>query len=719
LSYQGRLLDENDYAVVGTNVLFKMQIRTPGPENCLLFEETQYKDLSQTEGIFSLSVNDGTGQRIDSGTYTIEQVFSNRGTFNFPATYCASGTTYTPNPNDGRRIQLFFNDGTLAAGEFDAIAPIPMNFVPMSLTTLQIGGYGPSQILKIADGVPATQTELNNTQWTEFLALINGTSVKYLKPTDAITNLNGAALPSIASGESIRWNGSLNSNAGGWEAFTPGQTAGSCITALTGEVTAAGPGSAAATIAANAVTSTKINDGAVTTTKALTTNPGISRIVGTDGTTGSTLTKMECSTVGEVLSWTVATGWQCNAISSIYTAPVSSVAGKTGAVTLATADITDATSANTASMLVKRDVSGNFSAGTITGTGVVAGALQVTGGTPASGKILTSDATGNASWQAMTSSQWTTTGSDIYYNTGNVGIGTIAPSNNLSVTPLQYSTGTASQSLTTVTGSGTTWTSAMVGSQFVFANGVSAGKITAFGSATSLTVTASQTVSSQGYKIGYTGLQVSSTGNVGIGTTAPGYKLDIDSGFFHTSNNTTIGPSSDIRGGVAIGWNRSNGTAETDFYNVYPNASYSFQFLQNTGSNNYSSLLSIFGNGSVGIGTTAPRQALDVSAGTLVTKAATVNATSTIDWALGNLQYTAASCGNFQFNNMTDGGSYMFAVQGTTAATCNFTAFSDVGVTGLVVHMPPDNAATIATKQTVFNMVVMGTHVYVSWTPGY
>lgn len=47
--------------------------------------------------------------------------------------------------------------------------------------------------------------------------------------------------------------------------------------------------------------------------------------------------------------------------------PVTSVSGKTGAVALVSADITDATAANTANMIVKRDASGGFSAGTITG----------------------------------------------------------------------------------------------------------------------------------------------------------------------------------------------------------------------------------------------------------------------------------------------------------------------------------------------------------------
>jgi len=111
---------------------------------------------------------------------------------------------------------------------------------------------------------------------------------------------------------------------------------------------------------------------------------------------------------------------------------------------------------------------------------------------------------------------------------GKVGIETISPSGPLSVTPTQYITGTASQSGYTVTGSGTNFTPAMVGSQLVFANGVSAGTITTYGSATQLTVSNSQTVTSQAYAISYTGLQVASNGNVGIGITTPANLLDIE-----------------------------------------------------------------------------------------------------------------------------------------------------------------------------------------------
>ena len=62
----------------------------------------------------------------------------------------------------------------------------------------------------------------------------------------------------------------------------------------------------------------------------------------------------------------------------------------------------------------------------------VAGTIQATGFKLLTGagadKILTSDASGIASWQAPAGgSLWAQTGDDIYYNTGNVAIGTSTP----------------------------------------------------------------------------------------------------------------------------------------------------------------------------------------------------------------------------------------------------------------------------------------------------
>jgi hypothetical protein len=107
-----------------------------------------------------------------------------------------------------------------------------------------------------------------------------------------------------------------------------------------------------------------------------------------------------------------------------------------------------------------------------------------------------------------------------------VGIGIKNPVNLFHVAPIQYNLGSASQAATTINGSGTTFTPAMVGSLFVFADGTRR-TITGYTSATQLTVAESSTVAAQNYTINYVGLNVNSTGYVGIGTTTPDIPLTV------------------------------------------------------------------------------------------------------------------------------------------------------------------------------------------------
>lgn len=97
------------------------------------------------------------------------------------------------------------------------------------------------------------------------------------------------------------------------------------------------------------------------------------------------------------------------------------------------------------------------------------GAIKFTGIGEGAGKVLTSDALGNATWQNLPTtpiSLWTSTGTHLYNsNTGNVGIGTSSPSEKLEVngklktTTLQITNGAVAGRVLTSDGSGNaSWT---------------------------------------------------------------------------------------------------------------------------------------------------------------------------------------------------------------------------------------------------------------------
>jgi len=126
----------------------------------------------------------------------------------------------------------------------------------------------------------------------------------------------------------------------------------------------------------------------------------------------------------------------------------------------------------------------------------VNGQVKVTGGSPAAGKVLTSDAGGLATWQTPSiggDSDWLISGSDMYsIPSGNVGIGTTTPRGKLDVkgegSNIYLDTGTAQIYIGDKSG---------FGDETLFTLDDSAGKFTF------------------------------ENGNVGIGTTSPGAKLDV------------------------------------------------------------------------------------------------------------------------------------------------------------------------------------------------
>jgi hypothetical protein len=122
----------------------------------------------------------------------------------------------------------------------------------------------------------------------------------------------------------------------------------------------------------------------------------------------------------------------------------------------------------------------------------------------------------------------------------------------------------------------------------------------------------------------------------------------------------------------------------------------------------------LYGNlaaGTIGIGTTGPRSALDVN-GSMISAPAVNNPTSTVDFSLGNIQYTPLSCQSFTLNNMKDGGVYTFVGKGGTTGTCTFST------PGFTTHPSGGLGPSVSGKHTMFNFTVVGSDVYVTWQSG-
>ncbi|HRO68294.1 MAG TPA: hypothetical protein PL182_12065, partial [Pseudobdellovibrionaceae bacterium] len=75
ISYHGRLLKPNGQPVTSNSVQFRVQIRTPLPENCLLYQEFYSKDLSSSAGTFTVTINDGSATVLNTEPYTFDRVF--------------------------------------------------------------------------------------------------------------------------------------------------------------------------------------------------------------------------------------------------------------------------------------------------------------------------------------------------------------------------------------------------------------------------------------------------------------------------------------------------------------------------------------------------------------------------------------------------------------------------------------------------------------------
>ena len=220
ITYQGRILKPDGTSLDDANVQFKMQIRSPDTNNCLIYEEVQSLDMRNSNGLFGLTMNDGNGAvtpiLIQDGVAAaaqlpIERVFSNRGTLTFPAGKCAAGTTYAPNSSDARRLVVYFKDSTMAAWE--QMPTQMINYVPYAFQAKEVQGFGINSLVRVqeADGTMDAVSPLSTANYTELLALIGGTSTQYEK----LNQVRGVTVPAMGNNQYLQWSG------GAWVSADP------------------------------------------------------------------------------------------------------------------------------------------------------------------------------------------------------------------------------------------------------------------------------------------------------------------------------------------------------------------------------------------------------------------------------------------------------------------------------------------------------------------
>lgn len=231
ITYHGRILDTDKRPVESNNVVFRIRVYSPSPEKCLLYEEVRPIDMTNSQGVFVIPIGDGKGIRteIDPGL-PMEKIFANNPNVtldqvNTPKLVCNSGS-FTPSTLSQRHLAVYFNDGS-GIGE-QALPLMDINFVPLAVSAYDaqnIGGTPANNVLRVSGGAaPAlTPAKFNDlmtliNEATELKSLAGGGSAKYEK----YGQINGINVPSLADGQVLGWDGSKQV----WKAITPTTTDG-------------------------------------------------------------------------------------------------------------------------------------------------------------------------------------------------------------------------------------------------------------------------------------------------------------------------------------------------------------------------------------------------------------------------------------------------------------------------------------------------------------
>ncbi len=214
LNYHGRIVKPNGLAFEPNSATIKIQIRSTGAEDCLMWEETYSGlDMSGTGGVFSLNLNSSTGVRTDGSGLTFAQVFGNypTTTMTVPMVNCTGGSNVITLTSSSHRVaRLLFKDSVMPS--FEQTPDMAIAYVPFSMDSQKVGGFTPDNLLRVEDASgPQAAAAFSPVEFAELQALIGGSSGQYEKSGE----LNGQTIPALSNGNVLQWQG------GAWTAVTP------------------------------------------------------------------------------------------------------------------------------------------------------------------------------------------------------------------------------------------------------------------------------------------------------------------------------------------------------------------------------------------------------------------------------------------------------------------------------------------------------------------